>query len=47
MTVLREGSWWSELQEYLRSNGVKPIEADVTMLQISLDRYFEATQTVS
>ena len=47
IAVLREGSWWSELQEYLRSNGVQPIEADVTMLQVHLDHYFEATQTVS
>ena len=44
--VLREGSWWSDLQDELGREGVKPIEADLSMVQFHMTHYFEAAQTV-
>jgi hypothetical protein len=44
--VLREGSWWTELQDSLRRDGVTPIEADLNMIQVRLGQHFEAAQTV-
>ena len=44
--VLREGSWWTDLQDSLRQDGVTPVEADLTMIQVRLGQHFEAAQTV-
>jgi hypothetical protein len=44
--LLRAGQYWKIVADELEQEGIKPIEADLAMIETFLESYFDATQNI-
>jgi len=44
--LLRAGQYWKLVADELEQEGIKPIEADLAMIETFLESYFDATQSI-